>query len=880
MNHQLRVLILDDNPDDVEAMRRTLMRAGDGFEVAGVATREALLEALDAFVPDAVICDYRLPGFDGRQAIELIRSRRPELPVLVVSGSLPDEAAVELIRVGACDYVLKDRMARLAPAVMRAIEEAREREALQRAQHELMISERNYRRLFEAARDGVLVLDADTLGVLDINPSMCRMIGEDKQELIGAPVTELAAEGMDAEWVDACHRLRHAGHLDGENLTMRSTAGILPIECAGSAYPVNGSRLMQWQMRDVSERRQREIQVRRHATRQALVADFGRRALAGMGLHALFDYALDTVCRGVPAERARLLQVAPDGRALYLRAERGLEGEGLGRRAAEAEAPGTLTRAVMDTLQPVLVDDVTRDFRFADVAALHDRAVASALEVPIAGVGGLHGVLGAYAGDPGAFDAGSVSFMQAVANTVESALERQTAEDRLAYISQFDELTGLPNRTLFRDRVSQALLNASRHHGQAAVLFADLGQFRKINDSLGHAAGDELLRQVARRLQDCVGEGDTVARLGGDEFAIAVAAPVAVPEAIRVARRAILALTSAFEVAGQDVYLGASIGVAVYPDDGAEAERLVKNAETAMYTAKEQGRNTIHFFTPELHAVVSERVALERELRQALERGEFELHYQPQVSLRDGRIVGAEALLRWRHPRRGLLTPDKFIRVAEDSGVIEPIDLWVLEHACEEAAAWAAAGRGDLFVAVNVSPLELRRGQLPRRADAALHRSGLAPARLELELTENLVMDGAEAFIRTMAELKTLGVHISLDDFGTGYSSLSYLKRFPIDRLKVDRSFVAGMLAQAEDAAIVRAVIAMAHQLGLKVVAEGIETAEQAQHLSRQRCDFGQGYLFARPMDAAAFRALLADTPDYAPLWAEDSPRNPAAPSS
>lgn len=437
----------------------------------------------------------------------------------------------------------------------------------------------------------------------------------------------------------------------------------------------------------------------------------------------------------------------------------------------------------------------------------------------------------------------------------EATLERRVEEATrdLAYLAQYDSLTGLANRGLFRDRLAQALARADRHERLVALLFLDLDGFKAINDTLGHDAGDNLLKTVADRLRGCVRRADTVARLGGDEFAVILEGVSRIGDATAVAQKILDTVALPFILNGQEVFVTTSIGIAVYRRDGEDAEALTKNADTAMYRAKEQGRSTYQIYTADLHEKILQRLALESGLRRALERGEFLLYYQPRVNLRSGAITGMEALLRWRHPERGLVSPVEFIPVAEESGLIIPIGEWVLREACAQSRAWHAAGLPRLRVAVNLSARQFRHKDLAEAVARIVAETGLEPEWLELELTEGFLMENTQASSATLAALKAMGLRISIDDFGTGYSSLNYLQRFPIDTLKIDQSFVRGIPTDPDAAAIVTAIIALAHSLRLEVVAEGAETKEQIEFLKAQGCDEIQGYLFSPPLPAAAF---------------------------
>jgi len=449
---------------------------------------------------------------------------------------------------------------------------------------------------------------------------------------------------------------------------------------------------------------------------------------------------------------------------------------------------------------------------------------------------------------------GSVQFFE---GTVVDITERKQHEAELEHQASHDSLTGLPNRSLLRDRIDQAIVKARRHDRRVAVVFVDLDHFKLINDSLGHHVGDRLLLEVAARLTSCIRSHDSVARQGGDEFVLVLTEQHDENEILAVIRRLLETISQPWVNDGQEYGLSCSIGISCYPQDGDDPDALLRSADAAMYKAKESGRSTYHFYTPELNQAISERLELENSLRHALERDEFRVYYQPRVEVASGRIVGAEALIRWECPGKGLILPDSFISIAEETGLIIPIGQWILQEACRQNSAWLRAGLPPISVSVNLSPIQFRHAGLVQSVADALQQANLDPACLELELTESFVMHDAERINVAMQSLKALGVDIAVDDFGTGYSSLSYLKRFPVDRLKVDKHFVRDIDSDPDDAAIVRAVISLGHALGLKVVAEGVETRAHLDFLRQHGCDELQGYYFSRPVPAAGMEVLL-----------------------
>jgi diguanylate cyclase (GGDEF)-like protein/PAS domain S-box-containing protein len=437
----------------------------------------------------------------------------------------------------------------------------------------------------------------------------------------------------------------------------------------------------------------------------------------------------------------------------------------------------------------------------------------------------------------------------------------KSVQEALDFQAHHDPLTGLPNRLLLEDRLESALQRARREGHSLAVLFIDLDRFKNINDTLGHHVGDIVLCETASRFSAAVRESDTVARLGGDEFIIVIEHVVDPAAASRVADKILEGLRRPIMISGQEFFIGASLGISLFPQDGSDPADLLKHADAAMYRAKERGRNTFEFFSSDITSHSLERFKLEADIRYALEREELMVYFQPQFSLADGRLVGAEALVRWRHPERGMVSPGQFIPIAEESGIIVPMGEWILRQACREWVRWHSAGLRPGVLAVNVSGIEFRRGRVRESVELSLAETRLPPELLELEITESSIMNQTDSSIRALHSLREMGLHLAIDDFGTGYSSLSYLKRLPVSKLKVDQSFVKGLPDDAEDAAITRAIIALAHSLGLTTMAEGVETEAQRQFLQAAGCDDMQGYLLGKPMPAEQFLALLQRDP-------------------
>ena len=431
------------------------------------------------------------------------------------------------------------------------------------------------------------------------------------------------------------------------------------------------------------------------------------------------------------------------------------------------------------------------------------------------------------------------------------------ANSQLHHLALHDSLTRLPNRSLLEDRLEQAIRNGQRHNKRFAVMFLDLDRFKTINDSLGHHYGDKLLQGVADRLTAALRAEDTVARLGGDEFVVLLGEVSGAAVVANIAQKLLDLLAAPILIEGQQQSVSASLGISMFPDDGASARDLLGNADSAMYHAKKMGRAHYQFFAPEMNVASGARLQLEQDLRRALDLKQFELHYQPKVDVGSGKVVAMEALVRWRCPQRGMVPPNDFISVSEEIGLIIPLGAWVLREACRQNRAWQDAGLPHMRVAVNLSAYQFRQKDLPEFVASVLEEEGLLASSLELEVTESMVMHNPAEASGILARLHGQGIHISVDDFGTGYSSLSYLKQFRLDTLKIDRSFVRDISSDADDAAIVRSVIALAHSLRLKVIAEGVETDEQLNYLRELGCDEYQGYLRSKPLPAHEFEQLL-----------------------
>ena len=507
--------------------------------------------------------------------------------------------------------------------------------------------------------------------------------------------------------------------------------------------------------------------------------------------------------------------------------------------------------------EPLVLTDVGSEQGFSRTTAALQAGLRGALALPIVAAGKIFGVIELFSAEAIQPDEALIQLLKSLSAQIGQSFQRRLAEDQLRFIATHDSLTDLPNRSLFNERLRHALHQSTRYTRGIAVMFIDMDRFKVVNDSLGHGAGDRLLQDSAKRLAECLRESDTVARLGGDEFVVMIENFTAPKDAIAVAQKVLASLSRPFFVDGQEFLMSASIGISTFPDDGKDAETLLKNADIAMYRAKDQGRNNYQFYSAQMNKHTFERLAMESSLRRAVERNEFLLHYQPKLDLRTGAISGVEALVRWQHPDWGMVSPAQFIPLAEETGLIVQIGEWVLKAACEQNKRWRDQGIPPLRVAVNLSARQFAQKTLLSDIAKIIAQSGLTPESLELEITESLVMTNPEHATETLHKLKAMGISLSIDDFGTGYSSLAYLKRFPIDCVKIDRSFIKDIPTEADDMAITKGVIALGHSLRLKVVAEGVETVEQQDFLRSNDCDEMQGYLFSKPLPAEGVTALL-----------------------
>ncbi len=633
-----------------------------------------------------------------------------------------------------------------------------------------------------------------------------------------------------------------ARHADGKEVHVKVVAVPRKDE-SGKVLSLYGT------IQDVSVRKRTEQALLSRAYQQVLVAKLGRFALSATNLDQVFTEAASAIAKGLGVGYSKVMLLDVDEGSFFLKAGVGWQPGWIGRTLGGATEHCPAEHALASH-EPVIVDDFCDELRFTPSELLISHHIVSGIDVPIGGVGEPLGVLGAYACETRKFTTDDIGFLQSLSNTLSAAIERRRIDERLAYMAQHDALTGLPNRLLLSDRLNVALAQAQRSGKRLALMFVDLDRFKNINDVFGHELGDQVLREVAARLSRCVRTADTVSRQGGDEFLVILPEINEEKDAAHVAEKLLATVTSPFVLDGTEIVLGGSIGIACFPENGHDVETLLRNADAAMYVAKRMGRSRYQFYSVEMNERALERLMLEGDLRHAIERGQLSVVYQPQVDLRTRAVVGLEALVRWCHPKLGLISPAQFIPIAEESGLIVPIGTWILEAACRQHASWVSQQLITGTVAVNVSANQFRQPDFVDVVMEALSRSGLQADLLELEVTESAVMHGLDEVLRKLDSLHKLGIKFAIDDFGTGYSSLSYLKQFPLYRLKIDQSFTRGLPEDRESGAIAQAIIQMGHSLGLDVLAEGIETKAQEDYLRSLECNAGQGYLYAKPIPA------------------------------
>jgi diguanylate cyclase (GGDEF)-like protein/PAS domain S-box-containing protein len=982
----LKLLLVEDQRQDAELTCAALTRAGYSFAVTRVETEAEYSAALEGH-PDIVLCDHVLPEFDSVRALQLLKARGLDIPFIMLSGEMGEDFAVDAMRRGADDYLLKDRLTRLGPAIASALERRDMRREAQRAAAEHNASEERFRATFEQAAVGIVHTSLDSKFLL-VNATFSEMIGYTRDELLqsggirdvlhpdehGLGVgTRRLLEGVAQTYA----RERRFVRKDGTVIWLNGTVSLVR-DAAG--IPLYYVRVLE----DVTERK-------RAQQRATLLQESTLAISNAHDLEAAMSSVLHEICRCTGWTYGRAWQRAHRGGGIEVRTTWHADTPGV--TAFHQQSPSRwadlssgIVGPVFSAREPHWLEDIRQaQFQRRDIAIAagftswagipvlgqheavavfeffikgnqkHDRELVDLVFVVAGQLGKLFqqkavqealrkseekfrqlaenipqvfwmadpdqssitflssgfealtgrrepqcgknvalllsvvheddrerverewklkGALGAYDIEYRIIHAdGSERWVhdrafpvwnaqgavERIAGITEDITERKHAQEQLLHLAHFDRLTDLPNRVLVYDRFTQALAQARRNAWSSAILFIGLDRFKNVNDTLGHAQGDKLLQMVAGRMRPFVHSGDTVGRVAGDEFAV-ILSELAAPQDAGVTVQNILnVIAEPFDVDGHEVYVTASVGIAVYPTDGEDADTLIRNADKAMHVAKAAGRNGYRYYTAEMNERVLEKRQLEIQLRRALDREEFLLHYQPKVDIATGDIAGVEALLRWQPTEGGLVSPDRFIPLLEETGLIVPVGEWVLRKACAQLKSWKDTRVRLVPIAVNLSTRQFHQQDLCAIVARTLREHGISARLLELEITESAAMQDAEASIAMLRDLRALGVRLSIDDFGTGYSSLSYLKRLPVDTVKIDRAFVKDLATNADDASIAQAIIKMSHTLGLKVVAEGVETSSQLAFLSSHGCDQMQGYYFSRPVPAAEVTEMLCE---------------------
>ena len=730
------------------------------------------------------------------------------------------------------------------------------------AEEALRESELELRTMFDSALDGILVTEIDSGKFLAGNPAICQMLGYKREELVKLGIADIHSRPDAPSAIEQIDRyLRGDIPSSTDACIRRKNGSVFYADITRTPIPLGGKDCLLSMFRDITERKAAQDRIAQLNRVYAMLSGINTLIVRVRDRAELFQEACRLAVDAGGFRMSLIAIVAKDGTQTVPVASSG-KSEALVTAirtilASPEDAPKTLVARAIRDKTTIVANDSQNDPTVLFAKQYADASIRSIAVLPLLVADQAIGVLALYGSEPELFHAEELKLLTELAGDIAFAVDHLDKQERLNYLAYFDVLTGLPNRTLFYERLTQGLALARRNQSLLAVLSVDLDNFKTVIDTLGHGVGDLCLLEVGRRLTACLRETDTVGRISGDKFSIILPEIEHSEAAANVARKVIASGRKAYLIDGHELFVSVSIGITLFPDDADSSDALVGNADSAMYRAKDQGRNTYQFFTAEMNRNNQDKLRLEADLHYALLRGEFLLYYQPKVSCTTGKVTGFEALLRWQHPQRGLVGPIDFIPALEATDLIIDVSAWVLATACAQAQRWHAAGLGTPTIAVNVSGRQMLGDSLNQMVRQALDASGLAPAYLELELTESQLMKDAENVIGILARLKAMGVKLSVDDFGTGYSCLAYLKRFSIDSLKVDRAFVRDIIADPNDVSITRAIITLAHSLKLKVVAEGVETEGQLGLLIANHCDEIQGYYFSRPLPAEEATALL-----------------------
>lgn len=866
MRRDIKVLLVEDRPEDAELLISEMRRRGLAVVARRVESESAYRDALQNFSPDLILCDYTLPGFDGPLALKIAVAQQPDTPFIFVSGTIGEERAIQALHSGAVDYVLKDHRGRLVPAIERALKEAEDRDARRLAARQLEASEQRFRSIADATQEWIWEIDRTGTYTFS-SPAVEMILGYKPRDLIGRNFLDIVVssarstlsdllrggEGSESGWRNLVVHLLHGN--DGGIRCLENNAFPL-TDGAGSVIGYRGVA------RDITQRRLQEERIARLSRIQAVLSGINAMIVRVHDRHELFSESCRIAVQHGGFRMAWVGGVEPRAlRASPLVWEGFNEGylqevdSSLG---ADGEDSGPVGQAIRFK-KMVVANDIETDPRTWFKREALARGFRSLIAMPLIVANEVAGVLVLFAGETGFFDYDELKLLKDLSGDISFALDYIGKEERLSYVSYYDSLTGLANRALFFDRLAQSLHQARAERRELALMIIDLQRFKTVNDTLGRSAGDQVLKKLALRLKRAIAESTTAARIGGDSFAVVVPNLPGPAMARWIDDWIVDAFAEPLIVDEVELRTSVKIGIALYPADAEAAETLFVNAELALKRAKSAPAPYL-FYSPEMNARVAHRLGLESRLRKAVVEKQFVLHYQTKVDLGRRDIQGLEALIRWHDPEQGLVSPVDFVPLLEESGLIVEVGRWVLEQAIADREVWRRMGLRVPRVAVNVSEVQLRQPNFVATVLGELRTARTSEDGIDIEITETMIALDAGTNVQKLLQLREAGVQMFMDDFGTGYSGLSQIAHLPLDALKIDRAFVADMVKSPQHQAIVAAIINIAKALGIFVVAEGVETEDQAVKLHALGCDEAQGYLFSRPLPAHEVAKLLVSS--------------------